>query len=149
MEMNKDGWIEWKGGKRPVAEDVEVEVRFHGSDWPRSTRLLAGRYDWNHSDTLPDWGGNIVAYRIVEEKAEQQTDPELPDLALKLAEAAMGYCESGGRDDDAFKRLASAIPPVLKATIGEEEMERRCCDSAMRALGNMLAMRGRLHRVTK
>lgn len=53
-----DGWIEWKGGKRPVDMDVRVEVRFRSG----STAIdEAGWWNWAHLGDDYD----IIAYRVV------------------------------------------------------------------------------------
>jgi hypothetical protein len=63
--QNNDGWIEWKGGKCPVADDVLVNWRLREYDqsdfdlydsWSREASGL----DWQHSNV----GWDIVAYRL-------------------------------------------------------------------------------------
>lgn len=56
-----DGWIEWKGGECPIADDALVDIKF--PDWDEILSTPAG--DWN-------WGEDcyaIIAYRLAKEPA--------------------------------------------------------------------------------
>lgn len=56
-------WIEWKGGERPVEDNVRVEVLHRDGDVSSETAI---EYDWDHAN----YEGDIIAYRIVKEKEE-------------------------------------------------------------------------------
>jgi hypothetical protein len=57
-----EGWIEWRGGERPVPLDTVVEYRVRGV---RGVRVsTASRTVWSHHGGF----GDIVAYRVVPEK---------------------------------------------------------------------------------
>lgn len=59
-----DGWIEWKGGPRPVDPETMIQVRLR-SDQPGSYRVPAPAklMDWERD--LADPFGDIVAYRVI------------------------------------------------------------------------------------
>lgn len=59
-QIDNDGWIEWKGGSRPVESGVTVATMCrNGSCAPPEVAIY---WDWGHS------GGNldIIAYRLIE-----------------------------------------------------------------------------------
>ena len=55
------GWIEWKGGERPVPADCVVRIKFHDDD---VDTIEAGLVRWNW-DFDGKSGGDIIAYRVV------------------------------------------------------------------------------------
>jgi hypothetical protein len=62
--QNNDGWIEWKGGKCPVADDVLVNWRVPRNEGQHELfddeAREAGLLNWiNDGDE-----GDIIAYRI-------------------------------------------------------------------------------------
>lgn len=56
----KNEFIDWQGGKCPVASDTIVDVMF--SDRSVTTNRRAGELDWLHTN----YAGDIIAYRVVE-----------------------------------------------------------------------------------
>lgn len=57
-------WVEWNGGKRPVAAGTIVDVKFRdGTIWKLE---LAENRDWEH-DLARDRVNDIIAYRVVRE----------------------------------------------------------------------------------
>lgn len=58
-----DGWIEWKGGERPVPKDTLVQVRIKGSEKDQDP-VAAGtwHWSWTGSSTI----GCVIAYKVVE-----------------------------------------------------------------------------------
>lgn len=60
-------WIEWGGGECPVAQDAMVE--FKRRDGKVMKRWRARDATWKYGGNLPATN-EIVAYRIVKEKAE-------------------------------------------------------------------------------
>jgi hypothetical protein len=58
-------WIEWKGGRQPVDDDVMVEIECKNGHVDRG---LAVNYLWPLLDLVFD-GFDIVRYRVVEEEA--------------------------------------------------------------------------------
>lgn len=56
-----DGWIEWKGGERPVGPYEWVAVKTRGGGCALREKAVCFR--WNHADHPED----IVAYRVVQE----------------------------------------------------------------------------------
>jgi len=62
----EDGWIEWKGGKRPVPPMTEIEVKY-GDGQPDGCRTHGTANSWTQG--WANNGGNrkndIVAYRVV------------------------------------------------------------------------------------
>ena len=56
-----DGWIEWKGGERPVSPRTRVFVRLRRGD-VLTARCSAAGYYWLHRGIDDD----IVAYKVVE-----------------------------------------------------------------------------------
>lgn len=57
VSADSDGWITWSGGKQPVDDDTEVEVRLANG---KICMSFAESWFWNHIDDYSD----IVAYRI-------------------------------------------------------------------------------------
>lgn len=58
----KDGWIEWKGGERPVGPDVIVDVRFRAGDVRRGP---ANEYYWRpFKNPAANPAAEIIAYRL-------------------------------------------------------------------------------------
>lgn len=66
QERGEDEWIEWGGGNRPVAADMQVEVRFRdGKSIPSES---AAYWNWHQHNSPTD----IIAYRIIPERATNQ-----------------------------------------------------------------------------
>lgn len=59
-----DGWIEWSGGKCPVAEGTIVEIRTRNG-WECLTKDPRTYHRWEHADRLVLQPYDIVAYRIL------------------------------------------------------------------------------------
>lgn len=57
-KANDDGWIEWRGGARPVDGDKMVEVKFRRGDVEFD---IASCFSWPHYEADVD----IVAYRLL------------------------------------------------------------------------------------
>lgn len=65
LEPSADGWIEWLGGRCPVAAEDTIELRIRAGtkftassvSWP------ASKYNWGHTGNNAPW--EIVAYRPV------------------------------------------------------------------------------------
>lgn len=67
----KDGWIEWRGGKRPVPPLTIVNARnFEGFEY---TNYRACELFWGHYDDK----NNIIAYRIIREEKEESFLPPI------------------------------------------------------------------------
>ncbi|MGC0858465.1 hypothetical protein WKG86_05585 [Pantoea agglomerans] len=60
-----DGWIEWKGGKRPVDSDCVVGIRYRDGEEDAG---VAGYQSWRHYSEQDD----IIAYRIIPEQPTNQ-----------------------------------------------------------------------------
>ncbi|WP_277268292.1 hypothetical protein [Pantoea septica] len=60
-----DGWIEWKGGKQPIADSREVAIKFR--DGTVMTETLSDCWVWSHGGDDDD----IIAYRLVEQERER------------------------------------------------------------------------------
>ncbi len=76
----EDGWIEWKGGKQPVENGIEVEVilkNFPLKIWPPKIRK-AEAWVWEHYGNDDD----IIAYRIIEEKMRNDGNSQRNPHAL-------------------------------------------------------------------
>jgi len=60
-----DGWIEWKGGERPVPAGTLVQVRTtHPERFePSEPTRLAETWRWSRDDHPT--AANIIAYRVV------------------------------------------------------------------------------------
>lgn len=69
-EEDNVGWIEWRGGERPVHGNTNVEIKLRG--FAESYGGMAMNLNWNH------WGltGDIVAYRVVEEAPVSTADDD-------------------------------------------------------------------------
>lgn len=64
LVQDADGWIPYAGGGCPVGGDVTVEVRLRsGQENVAEDAEAADYWDWS----VDDVGGDIVAYRVVEE----------------------------------------------------------------------------------
>lgn len=61
-----EGWIEWKGGSRPVPLWQSLEVRLRSGNF-RSGQTAA-YWVWQHTGGIND----IIAYRIIPERATNQ-----------------------------------------------------------------------------
>lgn len=63
-------WIEWSGGDSPVADDVEVEIRWFNDHPGRGIVESKGRADdffWQLYGRPGDpFYGDIIAYRVVQ-----------------------------------------------------------------------------------
>lgn len=73
-------WIKWEGGARPVSNDTIVDIRFLDGDVFRSE--IAGSWSWSHLSE--GMGGDIVAYRVIEEApaADSTSKPTNPKDAV-------------------------------------------------------------------
>ncbi|POW54611.1 hypothetical protein C3408_22410 [Candidatus Pantoea alvi] len=68
-QQEKGGWIEWKGGDCPVGNYAEVEYRTRlGNKWKNQ----AGWLRWVHEGL----GGDIIAYRVVEQQERERGEDE-------------------------------------------------------------------------
>jgi hypothetical protein len=65
--MSKREWIEWHGGKCPVAPTATVDVRFpNGTEmlgYPASDWISGANDWWQHQSV--DHDNHIIAYRVV------------------------------------------------------------------------------------
>lgn len=64
-EPAEEGWIEWKGGKRPVAEGTVVQCRYRNGHV--SSTAAAEGFRWEHATSLTGYlspAYDIVAYRL-------------------------------------------------------------------------------------
>lgn len=65
QQVDSDGWIEWKGGECPISlprQEVEYLTRIGNKHI-----TPAGDLRWYHEDK----GGDIIAYRVVEQERER------------------------------------------------------------------------------
>lgn len=67
---DEHGFIPWNGGECPVAEDVTVEIKFCDGD---STKGFDDDFDWRCTGN----GGDIVAYRVVQQEEQKYTVKEV------------------------------------------------------------------------
>lgn len=67
-ERGEGGWIEWGGGECPVDVNQAVEVRL--MDGTVSSALPTDGWVWEHGLLSP--GADIIAYRIIPERATNQ-----------------------------------------------------------------------------
>lgn len=58
-----DGWIDWKGGPRPVKADTKVAVKMFGTE-AVSKQHTAGVWDWTWRGIDEPRAGDIVAYKV-------------------------------------------------------------------------------------
>jgi len=66
QERGEGDWIEWGGGNRPVAPDMQVEVRFRdGKSIPSESAIY---WNWHRHNSPVD----IIAYRIIPEQPTNQ-----------------------------------------------------------------------------
>lgn len=66
---DKNDWIEWKGGDRPVYAHIKVEVKHRVSNCV-SPISRAHNFDWSHY--AEPFDTDIIAYRIIPERATNQ-----------------------------------------------------------------------------
>ena len=86
-QPDADGWIPYAGGGCPVDGDVTVEVRLRSGQENVAEDAEAADYlDWS----IDDVGGDIVAYRVVEEtpKAEEPVHAEAHSAQHREAQEA-------------------------------------------------------------
>lgn len=58
-------WIEWGGGERPVIASIRVDIKFRDGDVGLAQNA---NWDWRHHG----YGSDIIAYRIIPERATNQ-----------------------------------------------------------------------------
>lgn len=82
LVKDENGFIPWSGGERPVAYGVKIEFKMKNDP----TEVFEGFSDglrWEHID----FGGDIIAYRVVEEekktKQKKESTVETTDEALE------------------------------------------------------------------
>ncbi|MDI9276199.1 hypothetical protein QMZ65_03135 [Pantoea sp. EABMAA-21] len=59
-QIDNDGWIEWRGGKQPIANDRELAIKFR--DGTVMTETHSDCWVWSHGGDDDD----IIAYRVIE-----------------------------------------------------------------------------------
>lgn len=64
-------WIDWNGGKCPVAPDTTVLIRL-SNRMESKTPSMAGNLGWAH---VPGCSTHIVAYKVVDEVEQPADDP--------------------------------------------------------------------------
>jgi hypothetical protein len=73
--QDKGGWIEWKGGKQPVADEVTVDIKYNNGKFFRTKADYTSLWEWDNEYENGNW--NVVAYRIIDdpkkEKPKKQT----------------------------------------------------------------------------
>lgn len=75
-----DGWIHWTGGDCPVDQSAVVEYRLRGADSPPRDPKPAFLLRWDHAGVL----GDIIAYRVVSQPADQHEDPTAVAIAAYI-----------------------------------------------------------------
>ena len=74
LAAKNDGWIEWGGGRRPVDDVTEVDIKFRTGGIAYGVE--AGKYYWPRTGREYD----IIAYRLhkiqeaEQDKADDETD---------------------------------------------------------------------------
>ena len=100
-------WIEWHGDEQPVADDVEVEVKFCDETDDSLVEPFgeARGFCWEHSDDE----GDIIAYRIVSQDSELD---RLRKENAALREALQGCIPIMAR---MYGKQANELPPIKQA----------------------------------
>ena len=78
--MKLPGAVKWEGGECPVPQSAVVEYLLRGADLPPLDPKPAFLLSWDHADIL----GDIIAYRVVSEPAEQYDDPTAVAIAAYI-----------------------------------------------------------------
>lgn len=78
--MKLPGAVKWGGGECPVPQSAVVEYLLRGADLPPLDPKPAFLLSWDHADIL----GDIIAYRVVSEPAEQYDDPTAVAIAAYI-----------------------------------------------------------------
>lgn len=79
-KMNNPKWIRHRGGKCPVADDVKVLYRMR-SGTITSRGEPSSILSWDHSKN----GGDIMAYRVIEETKDQEIEEvKVADVKLEM-----------------------------------------------------------------
>nr|WP_186806357.1 hypothetical protein [Pantoea agglomerans] len=71
QERGEGEWIEWAGGECPISRETEVSVKFRDGETSAENHP-AGSYRWYHSAQSYSRGDDIIAYRIIPERATNQ-----------------------------------------------------------------------------
>lgn len=71
QERGEGEWIEWAGGECPINRETEVSVKFRDGETSAENHP-AGSYRWYHSAQPYSRGDDIIAYRIIPERATNQ-----------------------------------------------------------------------------
>lgn len=66
QELGYGDWIEWGGGKQPIADGREVAIKLR--DGKVMTETLSDCWVWSHGGDYDD----IIAYRIIPEQPTNQ-----------------------------------------------------------------------------
>ena len=77
----RNGWIQWKGGERPVHRGCHVEVKLRNGD---TVRRDAGNFSWWY---LGCRDADIIAYRVIEKAGNPSIEQLTADYHAKAAEA--------------------------------------------------------------
>ncbi len=103
-KMVDEGWVEWKGGDRPVPARCSVEVKFRDDsleiDWPKNLR-------WHYLDKSDD----IVAYRIVKPTPKESSDIQYPRYKKLIDEDVTRRAAIAG---SAIVEEPKKLPPLLR-----------------------------------
>ena len=70
-----EGWIEWRGGEQPVADNTIVDVRLRNGQ----VRFLVSSdsFIWtNGYSDLPETAVDIIAYRVVKQSSGKHQEGE-------------------------------------------------------------------------
>lgn len=103
-----DGWVEWKGGERPVAPETSVIVKVRAG-W-LTDKFNANQLDWRwQSEPL---GNDIIAYRIV-----PQTKPVARDWRDVRPTMGMLYEAATSVEVRDNEFLSAAIERIARAEI--------------------------------
>lgn len=119
-KMNKPKWIRHRGGKCPVADDVKVLYRMR-SGTITSRGEPSSILSWDHSKN----GGDIMAYRVIEETKDQEIEEvkAIDTAKAPTIEYAFGDKDSDPKDLD-WKQLGTlAYKLEIDATEATQQID--------------------------
>lgn len=131
VTLDAQGFISWGGrlSESPLHRDVSVEVRFRQDD-SAGPPVQASRLRWNHLGN----GGDIVAYRVVEQPAAAPQPANDPVVERR----APGTKDTNPKDAAASGRVPMHLVPdslVLYAAMGFAEGDSKYIGYNFRVAG--------------
>lgn len=124
----RDGWVEWKGGPRPLVTQIMCEVKFRDG---AGRKDFAGKFRWEWSGNYTEAVRDIVSYRIlpfcdgpltrIADEAKLVNRHDLAAAARALVNEVRQIEGPGGKMTDIWTVSRPALRGLIDALMAHEK----------------------------